>query len=417
MANNPALGIRGVPSGSAASGNSVEIQFSNVPFARGSQDVHEAFGEVLVPLLADVPFVKQLNFSGAYRWAEYSGAGGTESWKTGLDWSVFEDLRLRGTISQDVRAATIGEKYDRTGGVGYITDYLIDPDGAANSKYFITTFSNGSPDLKPEKARTQTAGVVYIPGWLSGLQISADWYSVNVKDNINKTTAPAVVSGCYLDGDVDLCRLITREGPERTTVNGETVNTISLVGVPYYNQASVKAKGIDFEIAYNRSVDWLGGGETVGLRLLGSYLGERSNTDSAGNTTEVQRNMSYPEWTAVLSGIYHRGPLGLFLTARYTDERIIFLNWNHLGKSTKWNVFDNTLDATTLVDARVNYRFDFDNWNMNLFVNVNNVFDKAPQRVLSVASIGWMSAFNYTDKGVTGDLLGRRFVLGVNFEF
>src|SRR5690606_26904243 len=35
MANDPALGIRGVPGGNAASGNSVEIQFSNVPFARG----------------------------------------------------------------------------------------------------------------------------------------------------------------------------------------------------------------------------------------------------------------------------------------------------------------------------------------------------------------------------------------------
>ena len=39
MANNAALGIRGVPGGALASGNSVEVQFSNVPFARGEQDV------------------------------------------------------------------------------------------------------------------------------------------------------------------------------------------------------------------------------------------------------------------------------------------------------------------------------------------------------------------------------------------
>ncbi len=84
MANDAALGIRGVPGGAAASGNSVAIQFSNVPFARGSQDVHEVFGEVLVPLLAEYPFVKQLNLDIAYRWARYSGSGVANSWKEAL---------------------------------------------------------------------------------------------------------------------------------------------------------------------------------------------------------------------------------------------------------------------------------------------------------------------------------------------
>ena len=51
LANNAALGIRGVPGGALASGNSVEVQFSNVPFARGEQDVKEAFTEFLVPLV------------------------------------------------------------------------------------------------------------------------------------------------------------------------------------------------------------------------------------------------------------------------------------------------------------------------------------------------------------------------------
>ena len=36
MANNAALGIRGVPGGALASGNSVEVQFSNVPFDGGA---------------------------------------------------------------------------------------------------------------------------------------------------------------------------------------------------------------------------------------------------------------------------------------------------------------------------------------------------------------------------------------------
>ena len=149
MANDPALGIRGVPGGNAASGNSVEIQFSNVPFARGSQSVHEAFDELLVPLLSDLPFMKQLNFNGAARWAKYSGSGTQWSYKGGLDWAVNNELRFRSTLSRDVRAATIGEKFDRTGGIGNVTDWGMDSNG--DESYSITTFSNGSPDIQPER--------------------------------------------------------------------------------------------------------------------------------------------------------------------------------------------------------------------------------------------------------------------------
>ena len=106
-----------MPGGALASGNSVEIQFSNVPFARGEQDVKEAFTEFLIPLVNGRPGVQQLNLSAAARWADYSGAGQVQSWKGGLDWAIVDSFRLRTTVSQDVRAASMGEKFDRTGGI------------------------------------------------------------------------------------------------------------------------------------------------------------------------------------------------------------------------------------------------------------------------------------------------------------
>ncbi|MBN1832314.1 MAG: TonB-dependent receptor, partial [Deltaproteobacteria bacterium] len=169
MANNAALGIRGVAGGSMASGNIVEIQFSNVPFARGSQNVQEAFTEFLVPLIADVPAIKQLNISLAGRWADYDGLDSAiYSWKTGLSWSIIDEIRLRSTYSQDVRAATMAEKFDRTGGIGTVTDYLEDPTGGAASRYAVTRFSDGSPDIQPEEAHTKTLGLIYRPDWLKG---------------------------------------------------------------------------------------------------------------------------------------------------------------------------------------------------------------------------------------------------------
>src|SRR5690606_28347110 len=144
-----------------------------------------------------------------------------------------------------------------------------------------------------------------------------------------------------------------------------------LVGVPYFNQASAKAVGIDFELSYRRDVDWFGGGEVVGLRVLGSYLKERSDTNSAGVVTELEGTFPFPgvphpEWTAMISGNYSRGPLSLSLITRYTDAMMINRNWNFNGTSTRWDVFDNEVDTEILVDARFAYRFPRAGGNLSL---------------------------------------------------
>jgi outer membrane receptor protein involved in Fe transport len=417
MANNAALGIRGVAGGNVASGNLVEMQFSNVPFARGDQNVHEIFDEILVPIISDLPLIKQLNFNGAARWAKYSGAGEQWSWKGGLDWNVYNDLRFRGTISQDVRAATMGEKFDRTGGLANIADYLWDPTGAKT--YSITMFSNGSPDIQPEKAKTGTVGLVYQPGWLPGLSFATDWYSVEVKDNIQAMAAGEVVRKCYQENDPQLCSLITRGGAAEVDPDGNPITRITLVGTPYINQASVKAVGVDFEIGYRTQVDLFGGGENINIRLLGSYVGENSSTNVAGVTTETV-GITYPKWVANLLLGYQRGPLGFSFQARYTGKTLIYRNWNYSGTSTRWDVYDNTLDAEILTDAQVNYGFDLHGVNLNLYLNVNNVFDKAPQPNLAGNGLGgdnnsiWGGG---PGLGVTGDLRGRRFVVGLRYEF
>ena len=409
MANDAALGIRGVPAGNMASGNSVEIQFSNVPFARGDQNVHEVFGQLLVPLIADKPFFRQVNLDLSTRWAKYSGAGKVWSWRSGLVWDVFEDVRLRTNISRDVRAATMAEKFDRTGGIGNVTDWLVDPTGSLT--YSITRYSGGSPDIQPEDGKTITAGVVYRPRWLKGFDASVDWLSVEITDNIVQLAANDVADGCYLDGDQRLCALITRSGPP-STVPG--INLISLVGQPYINQDSVKMVGIDIEMGYRRAVEWLGGGESAGLRLFTTYLKERSYTN-AGSKNYIEGTYGLPKWTVLLSGDYTRGPLGIYMQARYTDDQIINRNWNYNGTSTRYDVLDNIYDAEILVNARVNYRFELTKGTLLLYTNINNLFDKQPQRYYAGGYASWFGGG--TGLGHAGDLRGRRFVVGLTYEY
>jgi hypothetical protein len=410
LPNNAAQGIRGVPGGALASGNSVEIQFSNVPFARGEQDVKEAFTEFLIPLINDRPGARQLNFNTAARWADYSGAGQVQSWKGGLDWSIVDSVRLRTTVSQDVRAATMGEKFDRTGGLtGNFTDIGITPNPAP---YAATQFSNGSPDIQPERAKTKTFGIVYVPQALESLSVSADWYQIRVRDNIAATTAQTVINGCYQQNEPYLCSLITRGGPPST--ENPAINYISLIGIPYYNQNAVEAQGVDFEVNYRKNVDWFGGGEIIGVRFLGSWLDERNNISSTGTVTRLAGTVGLPEWAAQVQGNYNRGPLSFTLSVRYTDAMIANQNWNFNGVSRRWDVLDNEISSETVTDARFAYRFDTRGGAISLFLNANNLFDLQAEESLAVFSSNFSAG---TGLGVTGENRGRRLSVGVNMDF
>ena len=419
MANNAALGIRGVPGGALASGNSVEIQFSNVPFARGEQDVTEVFSEFLVPLVAGRTGVEQLNFSGAARWADYSGAGQQHSWKMGRDWSIVEQLRMRATVSEDVRAATMGEKFDRTGGFSApFTDYGITPNP---SPYSSTQYSNGSPNIQPEKAKTTTIGFVYQPLSVDGLSVSVDRYSVIIEDNIQAANAQAVISGCYLQSDPTMCALITRGGAP--SIENPAINYVSLVGVPYFNQARTEAKGIDWEVNYRRGVDWFGGGEFVGVRLLASFLAERDEKNVAGVRTNLEGTFGtfpgpdtgLPERTALLTGNYSRGPIALSMTARYTSSMIIQRTWNNGPPAPVWDVANNETDPEYLVDARFDYRFDTASGEIGIYFNVNNLFDEDPQDFFTGAFSSNFSAG--TGLGTYGEQRGRRYTVGARMDF
>lgn len=411
QANNAALGIRGVPGPDAA--NSVEIQFSKVPFGIGDFSVKEAFTEFRLPLIAGKRFADRIDLGLAARWADYSGSGDVQSWKGGLEWAISEHVRVRSTVSQDVRAATLGERYDRTGGLATVTDYGEDPTGGPASRYDVTIVQGGNPNVQPEEAKTVTAGVVFRPAWAERLSFSLDWYDIDVKDNINQFGVQNVVNNCHQLNDVDACTQIERNGAASTITPG--LNRISIVNDVFINVNSARATGIDFEMSYNTPVDWFGG-SNVGVRMLGSRLNENSRTNSAGAKTNTAGQFGLPEWQYTLSGTFSRGPLSVALQARYTDETLQLLTQNvyqpSLGR-VRYDVLDNTVDSSTIVDARVGYEFPVRSGNLRVYANINNLFDADPQASYSV-----LSAFTgAVTNGHVGDLRGRRYAVGFSFDY
>jgi hypothetical protein len=252
------------------------------------------------------------------------------------------------------------------------------------------------------------------------LSVSVDWYAVIIEDNIQQANAQAVINGCYLQNDPSMCALITRGGVPST--EDPSINYISLIGVPYFNQARTEAKGIDWELNYRTNVDWFGGGEFVGVRLLASFLDERNEINVAGVKSKLEGTFGQapgpdsglPELTALLSGNYSRGPLSLSMTARYTSSMIIQRTWNNGPPAPVWDVANNETDPEYLVDARFDYRFDTASGEIGIYFNVNNLFDEDPQDFFTAPFSSNFSAG--TGLGVYGENRGRRYTIGARMD-
>jgi len=72
-------------------------------------DAKELYGELLVPLLADLPFIQELNLEVGGRMSHYDSTGTSYTFKILGDWQVTDWLRLRGGFNRAERAPNIAE--------------------------------------------------------------------------------------------------------------------------------------------------------------------------------------------------------------------------------------------------------------------------------------------------------------------
>ena len=78
---------------------------------QGDDHNFDVWGEVLVPLLRDVPGAQSLEAVLGYRLSDYASAGSFDSWKAELLYQPVEAIRLRGSYQQAIRAASVFELY------------------------------------------------------------------------------------------------------------------------------------------------------------------------------------------------------------------------------------------------------------------------------------------------------------------
>jgi iron complex outermembrane receptor protein len=410
---NATLGLRGVNPPDC--NNTVAHQFSKVSNIQGEAEVWEAFAETLIPIF-DTGRGTSLTANLAARWADYSGSGTIWAYKGGLDFSVIDGVRFRGTYSRDVRAGNLSERFDKTGGVGNV----LDPRTAAENPtwggqtYQVTIFSGGNPNISPEEADTYTAGVVVRPAFIPGFSASVDWYLVQISDAIATVGTNEVARRCFQDNEPLFCDLVTTDPSQ--------ADKIILVGNQFVNVAQSEVEGIDAELGYTTDINVLGGDERLSGRAFFTWLIDREDVGATGVTTRFDDLTGlapdtgaaglFPSFKATGNLNYLNGPFGLFLQGRYISQG----KRAHLiggQPATPLNIADNTVEPVFYADIRASYEFDLVGSEFELWGSITNLFDKDPP-VTGTFSTFTGSSTQYN--AALFDVLGRRFTLGVKMR-
>jgi outer membrane receptor protein involved in Fe transport len=397
--------IRGVPPGVLIS------NFTNVGTAEGSVKVKEAYAETVVPILRDAPFARSLEINGAARITDYSTSGTVVTWKVGLNYAPFDDLRIRATQSRDIAAPSLYQLYQ---GGTVATNIMADPHTGIQRAW--TTVTQGNPNLTPEKGTMTVFGAVYSPSWLPGFTMSADYYGLLITDAIGALGSVQVVQDCEdSGGTAPICANVIRPFP----FSNRTPDNFPLtIYTGAFNQAKIFQSGIDVEMAYRFPMStffdsWSGTLELRGLLSIGL---ENETKSSARNPTVSNMGAGQnAKYRGQIEGTYVNGPLTIRLAHRATG---------HARRSVT-QIYADQYDQNPnrwYTDMNINYKLDGlrfvdavtggSGTSKELFLTVQNLFNTQPPIVADCCSPKLQIA---TSKALY-DTVGRYYTIGLRFR-
>jgi len=368
------------------------------------RDVNSAYGELLIPLIADGnagPFAKAFDISLAGRYEDYSDFGNTFNPKIGLHWAPSEDLSLRASLSESFRAPTLQEVFGGTlAQIQPVPNFFFtafpsiaqDPTGQT-----ITLFTSGAnPNLTEETADVWSAGLDYAPSHVSGLKLSATYFNVDYNDRVENII--------FIDAlQISEFSILATPDPDAAFVTefferAEAPNFILFNGVNATpDDVEFVAEGGQQNIA-SRKVE--GFDVLVDYQVETSY-GDFSTSLNATYLLEYQIQLTELSSTIDQVSILYR-PIDLKLRGDVSWSRdgltaVLAVNHTSGYRDNIDRSIANDIDAWTTVDLTLSYdtrdtdgQFLLDE--TRLSVNVRNLLDEDPPFVTTIDGFNFDTA-------------------------
>ena len=424
----------------------------------GYQRTLEAFGEIEVPLLRDLPLIRELTFNGAARITdtyaerddgESDADKGNWTYKLAGNWQTTDWLRLRATYGTSFRSPALFEQFlaDESGFIGQGVDPCRDldtrdvpetvrqnclsqgipPEGTAGVGQSIETFSGGGVGvLDPETSRAMTLSAIFTPNawlWQGGqFSLAVDYIDIKVENQVTQISASAILEECYLSPnfpDDPYCSLFVRD----TNPNSPRAFEILTIRNPYVNIDTQHNKSIDVTARFRQNMGRWGSLSMLGqasFQLKDKFTLFRGVTESfngeAGDPKYiVDFNLTWAKapWT-VTYGLDVIGPTNDLETLEEDFGSLVTPNnclLTPAGIALRGGeycpVYKLPRVAYHSLSVEVQAMRDF-----SFLLGVSNIFDKKPPLVSTVASP--ISTFGQVPLlGSYYDYFGRRFFASV----
>ena len=397
------------PDAETQAGNIVGLANSS---ADGSRKVSSAFVELRTP------FTKAFEMDFAGRYDKYPNLSGSFVPKVGAKWEVSDVFTLRSTYARGFRAPALTQV--SPGGVqsfSTVVDSLRCPDGVTpkpgadktDCAKGISSLSSATPDLKPEKSKSHSFGMIIAP--TKNVDVLVDWY------HIRKENESALLSAQFIIDHPDLYpgRAVrdTNVANQLTDAAGKPIagtGPISQVNRAYVNQGATDTSGIDFEVTMRTSLGEYG---KLTSKLSWSYLltykraeqpGDAENNvagDNGGIADWATSGPDMPRNRANASITWSRGDHALTGTVNFVSSVSLLRRFDNavtypapycyygtgqpstayqLGGLPKFNYYEDTskCEVNSWTTFGVNYGFTGIK-NLTLSLNIQNLLNtKAP---------------------------------------
>jgi iron complex outermembrane receptor protein len=409
-----------IPDALSVTGNSTNL--GALP-TEGGYNVNEVYGELFIPVLADIPVFQELNFNVSSRYSDYDTFGETTNSKFGLEWRPIQQVLLRGTYAEGFRAPTIANLFaggsqtfsfytdpcDPVVGVAStnatvratcaaaIANYAtfrqlgqgFVPAAGTNTQTPVAFFQGAAnPLLEPEESESKSAGVVWTPSFVSGLQMSFDWWEIEIDNTIVADLPSDILNDCYVQNIAERCssELFTRDA---------TLGFVNTMRFGSRNAGFRIVEGYDFDANYSFEVGRFGG---FVLNLQSTYLERDSIATNDAAATIPDEDVGF----AVQAKTTHRvrananvtwtlGDFGVTWGARYFSglrEKCLNAgffpgecsNPTFVGPNTQQSGPHNELGSNIFHDLQVRWNTP---WNGTLALGANNVLDHLGQAMYS----------------------------------